>query len=115
MSGALALVALGVVILVVTWPFIAARRPAISIHHAASADLRRRSDLLAARNRLYRTLQELDFDHETGKIADADYAAARHRLVAQGVSLLQQLDALPAPPEDDPIEAAVGALRGKKA
>lgn len=76
--------------------------------------LRERADLLAERNRVYSTLRDLDFDYQTHKVSDEDYAAQRRALVVEGVEILQELDALPAldeTPEDDPIEAAVLAMR----
>ncbi len=60
---------------------------------SASA-LRRRADLLAARNRVYRALRDLDFDHQTNKIADKEYVTQRHVLVAEGVEILRELDSL---------------------
>lgn len=79
--------------------------------------------LLFERERLLAQLRDLDFDQATGKIADDDYTAQRASLVAQGVAVLKQLDALgigAAPangasaesPEDE-IEAAVAAARGR--
>ncbi len=80
---------------------------------SASA-LRQRADLLAGRNRVYQALRDLDFDHQTNKVADDEYASQRHALVAEGVQILQRLDELAtvdAPPEADPIEASVRAMR----
>ena len=83
--------------------------------------------LLFERERLLAQLRDLDFDHATSKIADDDYTAQRAALVAQGVAVLKQLDALgisAAPangsaagtagetPEDE-IEAAIAAARGR--
>jgi hypothetical protein len=83
--------------------------------------------LLAERERVLVQLRDLDFDHATGKIMDADHAAQRAVLVARGVELLKQLDALaaavtPAAPAarranghgytvDAEIEAAVARAR----
>jgi zinc-ribbon domain len=77
--------------------------------------LRRRAGLLIERNRIYAAIREIDFDYKTNKVSDEDYAAQRHALVAQGVEVLQQIDALPGldeTPSADPIEAAVIALAG---
>jgi hypothetical protein len=84
--------------------------------------------LLAERERVLVQLRDLDFDHATGKIMDDDYAAQRAQLVAQGVAILKQLDALtaamaPVPAGangqaatlDDEIEAAVVRARGRPA
>lgn len=80
--------------------------------------LRQRADLLAERNRIYAAIRELEFDYATNKLADEDYAAQRRKLYAQGVEVLQKLDALPAldeSPAADPIEAWVAALRSGSA
>jgi len=76
--------------------------------------LRQQADLLAERNRVYAALRDLEFEHQTNKLSDEDYAEQRYRLIAQGVELLQQLDRLPSlyeAPEDDPIEAAILTYR----
>jgi hypothetical protein len=114
------LVLITVLILVVAYiirPFVASRadgqeKPAG--HRSASA-LRQRADLLARRNRIYRALRDLDFDHQTNKVADEEYASQRRTLVAEGVKILQRLDelaALDTSPEADPVEASVLAMRG---
>ena len=76
--------------------------------------LRSRAVLLSERNRVYAAIRALDFDYSTNKVADVDYAPQRYALVSQGVELLKHIDALPPLEEttaDDPIEAAVVALR----
>ncbi|MCC7360055.1 MAG: zinc ribbon domain-containing protein [Anaerolineales bacterium] len=52
--------------------------------------------LRAEHERVLLQLRDLDFDHATGKINEEDYAEQRALLVAQGVSVLKQLDALSA-------------------
>lgn len=84
-------------------------------------DERRASSLVALTARkeaLLRQIRELDFDHETGKIANELYEPQRAQLVAQAAALLQQMDeasataADPIPPDvDAQIEAAVARLR----
>jgi len=81
--------------------------------------------LLAQREQVLTQLRDLDFDHSMSKINDVDYAAQRAQLVAQGVALLKQLDALGVPPDADmaivpgsaadAIEAAVARRRGQPA
>lgn len=80
----------------------------------ASSALRQRADLLAWRNRVYSALRDLDFEHQTNKISDEEYAAQRRALVSEGVGILQKLDELVMPnesPETDPIEASVQAVK----
>lgn len=112
------LVALGVLIIVaafVAQPFFSpGSGEGGSGGRRAVSDARRRAELLQERNRLYAAIRDLDFDYKTNKVADDDYTAQRHTLMAEAVEVLQQLDALPAdeePAEVDPIEAAVAALR----
>lgn len=115
-SGLLALLAAIAAAGYIVWPFFQPRsraKEALASRHSSTI-LRQRANLLAERNHIYRALSELDFDYETGEISDDDYAAQRYRLVARGVEVLQQLDALPAASETsggDPIEVAVLALR----
>jgi len=95
------LVLITVLILVVAFvarPFVAPQgdeqRPRADLPTASA--LRRRADLLAGRNRVYGALRDLDFEHQTNKIADEEYATQRRALVAEGVAILQELDQLPA-------------------
>ncbi len=112
LASLLAVAAVMLVVAYIIQPFLAPgeRRSGGS---GGAASLRQRADLLAERNRLYRLIRELDFDYKTGKFSDEDYAGQRYRLVAQGVDILQQIDALPPEPDpaDDPIERVVLALR----
>jgi hypothetical protein len=108
------LLAVATIVLVVAYiaqPFLAARREdaergAERVTGRGLSTLKQRADLLAERNRIYREIKALDFDHQTGKLMDEDYADQRYQLVAQGVEVLQQLDRLPSP-DDDVIERAV--------
>ena len=83
---------------------------------ASSAD-----DLIARREAVLIELRDLDFDHDTGKVGDDDYAEQRARLVAKGAEVLRALDALEATKPasastgfDDAIEKAVAAVRTGK-
>lgn len=80
-------------------------------HPAAPADA-----LLAERENVLVTLRELDFDHDTGKIADEDYQTQRAALVSQGAGILRQLDTLglngrAAGSLEAEVEAAIAARR----
>jgi zinc ribbon protein len=112
----LAAVAIGVGFFVAI-PFLEARRPA-----AVSASDQQISSLLAERDRLITSLQELDFDYALGKIPDEAYPAQRGELLQRGANVLRQIDALSPPPApaasakpepnaEDRIEAAVAARR----
>jgi len=67
--------------------------------------------LYSEREQILSALHDLDFDHATGKLAAADYQPQRAQLVARGVELLQQLDALPIASKSEAIEAAISARR----
>lgn len=73
-----------------------------------------RARLLEQRVGLYSAIQELEFDHETGKVSDEEFARQRAELVEDGVAVLMQLDALAAAPAEadaEPLEAAIAAMR----
>lgn len=74
--------------------------------------------LSAQRETLYTQIRELDFDHATGKVTDADYAPLRERLVAQAADVLRAIDApqveAPVAMSDDAIEAQIAARRKHK-
>ncbi len=118
---------LGLALLLIV-SFVVARPLLFSGHDRERAARGGQADaLLFERERVLAQLRDLDFDHATSKIADDDYAAQRAALVAQGVAVLKQLDALgisAAPangsaaeagaetPEDE-IEAAIAAARSR--
>ena len=54
------------------------------------------SAALAERERVLSALQELDFDHQLGKIPAEEYPAQRALLLQKGTSILRQLDELQA-------------------
>lgn len=70
-----------------------------------------REQLLAQKEMLLAQIRALDFDAETGKLAAADHAADRERLLAQATAVLQQLDATQDTTLEAEIEAAVRQLR----
>jgi rubrerythrin len=80
------------------------------------------SSLLAERDRVINSLQELDFDFNLGKIPSEDYPAQRTALLQKGADVLRRLDemTIAAHPsngngrgnsEEDRIEKAVAARR----
>jgi rubrerythrin len=64
-----------------------ARRARMNESHEVSA-------LKAERDRVINSLQELDFDHNLGKIPAEDYPEQRAALLKQGSEILRRLDAL---------------------
>lgn len=91
--------------------------PALAREHELSA-------LMAERDRVLLSLQELDFDYGMGKVPEEDYPYQRAVLLKSGADTLRRLDALqaemgagaaaPAAVEDR-IEAAVAARRADAA
>jgi hypothetical protein len=76
----------------------------------------KRSSLLAERDRVLRTVQELDFDNALGKIPAEDYPVQRNALMATGAEVLRQLDQIEseggaAGSVEDRLEAAIAARR----
>ena len=62
-----------------------------------------RLQLLERRDRALGALKELEFDHRTGKIADADYEASVGTLRREAADAMRALDPV-APPVPDPVE-----------
>lgn len=54
-----------------------------------------RTQLLDEKMRHLRGLKEVEFDHATGKIDDADYASLRQRHEVAAAEAMRALDALP--------------------
>ena len=112
---------LGLALLILIALFVA--RP--FLQRPAGNERRRSSSYQALATRkeaLLEQIRELDFDQETGKIANELYQLQRARLVSQAAALLQQLDDVvtPADPSlpadvDEQIEAAVARLRTRPA
>lgn len=77
------------------------------------------SGLLAERDRILTALQELDFDHELGKIPEADYPAQRAAMLQRGAKILRRIDEYYAQTLEGNwearIEAAIAARRGTTA
>ena len=71
--------------------------------------------LEAERTTIVRAIRELDFDHRTQKIADADYASLRASLSQRGAAVLRDMEAVrPGMPDnamDAEIELAIAAKR----
>ena len=73
------------------------------------------SALLAERERLLSSIQELDFDYKLGKIPQEDYPAQRLFLLQQGADILRQLDSFQPDASqvtsEDRLEAAIAERR----
>jgi len=126
MSGAG--LAFGLVILLAALAWIGAPLLRREKHKAEDAGAERQRDrLLLVYERVLNTIRDLDEDHSTGKIGQADYEAERETWVQRGIQVLKALDRLDAQhvydaPDDDEaidraiddeIEQAVAAYRAK--
>jgi rubrerythrin len=52
--------------------------------------------LASARNSVFEAIRDLEFDHATDKLSDADYQSMRARFDAKAVEVLRKMDALDA-------------------
>lgn len=85
-----------------------------------SAEEHELSSLLAERDRVVNSLQELDFDFKLGKIPEGDYPAQRAVLLQRGADILRQIDsfspqAASAHDTESRLEKAVAARRADAA
>lgn len=55
------------------------------------------ADLEAARDARYREIRELEIDHRTGKLDDADWRSLDRELRAEAIEILRELDQLRPP------------------
>jgi hypothetical protein len=76
----------------VAWPLLSPERGAPE--QALSPRDRERLELLERRDAAYAALRDLEQDHRTGKVADADYESERRRLRAEAADALRGLDRL---------------------
>jgi hypothetical protein len=86
---------------------------------AVTVEDRRISELKANRDRIIRSIQDLEMDYAMGKIPDGDYRIQRDELMAAGAVTLREIDDLgggedgsPGRDIDAEIESAVARLRG---
>lgn len=78
------------------------------------------STLLAERDRVINSLQELDFDFKLGKIPEDDYPAQRTSLLQKGADILRKIDTLApqatsAQDTETRLERAIAARRADAA
>jgi hypothetical protein len=76
------------------------------------------STLMAERDRVINSLQELDFDYKLGKIPEEDYPSQRTSLLQKGADILRRIDSIAPQPValqdvDARIERAIAARRAR--
>ena len=101
--------------LIVARPFLEGGRIA-----TVSAEEQELSSLMAERDRLITTLQELDFDQTLGKIPAEDYPATRAELMQRAADVLRKLDTFrplqtASADVEERIEAVIAARRADAA
>ncbi len=89
---------------VIVWPLIQQPEESAERHKTALSTLAR---LQAEHESILVGVRDLDFDYQTGKLAEDDYLAQRENLMMRGVEILKQIDAQ----ESEAIEAAIRAKR----
>jgi hypothetical protein len=112
-----ALLLLGIAVVAVAWPLVQERRNQGQAELALDAlpEVDPLVDLYAQRDSIYQAIRELRFDHQVGKVSDADYKAFDSHLRANAAAVLKQIDALKKaeadPALDASLEAEIAALR----
>ena len=79
-------------VLLVAWPFLSPERG--EPEQTLSERDRRRLELLEQRDTAYAELRDLEQDHRTNKVSDADYETERLRLRSDAAAALRGLDRL---------------------
>jgi hypothetical protein len=88
----LTLALLAVVILVISAPLRAARRPlGIDPAEDRAEPVQERVELEAAREAKYREIRDTELDYRTGKLSQEDFAATDGALRAEALELLDRL------------------------
>ncbi len=84
--------------------------------HRVTEEEHELSALMAERDRVINSLQELDFDFKLGKIPEEDYPLQRSSLLQKGADILRQIDTLApqvtsTPDTEARLERAIAARR----
>ena len=80
------------VIIGVTAPVRAARRPAGPAEQPGPLGEAERADLEAAREAKYREIRDAELDYRTGKLSEEDYRAIDAGLRAEAIAILDRLE-----------------------
>lgn len=98
---------LGGVLTIILWPLLSPPKPVSEPGASLPSVLPAVAELRAQHEAILTAIRDLDFDWQTGKLAEEDYRAQREALVQQGVELLKAIDSH----ESDLIEDAVRSRR----
>ena len=108
---------LGIALLVIVAVYVG--RPFLRARGTQRETMTEREGLAAQKAALLEQIRTLDFEHETGKMPDAEHRQQRTRLLNEAATIMKQLDDLapvparngsPARIEAD-VEAAIAAIR----
>ena len=112
-----ALLLIGIAAVAIAWPLVQERSgmPEYAIGGDPAAIDDPLVALSAHRDSVYQAIRELRFDHQVGKVSEADYKVFDDQLKGQAVAVLKEIDGLKKA-EADPdlgaqIEAEIAALR----
>ena len=116
---------LGLAVLVALFIFrpfveISEKKALVDASVPVSEDDQKRSILLAERDRVLRSIQELDFDNTLGKIPEEDFPLQRSNLLARASRIFKALEEMdgvePAEDHAEKVEAVIAERRsdGKK-
>ena len=112
-----ALVLIGIAALAIAWPLVQERSglPEYAIGGEAAVVEDPLVELTARRDSVYQAIRELRFDHQVGKVSEADYKIFDAQLKGQAVTILKEIDGLKKaeadPTLDAQIEAEIADLR----
>lgn len=96
---------LAVLVLYIGYPLFATRRPAQSPTTSAAST----RDLLERKEQLYAGIKELEFDRNTGKLAEVDYRRLRAELESEALGVLRELDQLNGEVDDATLQSRIEA------
>ena len=112
-----ALLLIGIAAVAIAWPLVQERSgmPEYAIGGDPAAVDDPLVELTAHRDSVYQAIRELRFDHQVGKVSEADYKVFDAQLKGQAVAALKEIDGLrkaEADPDlDAHVEAEIAALR----
>src|SRR5487761_2294961 len=104
------LILAAVVVMVISSPLRASARQGTAESTAAEAAGRvaavaDRDELEAAREAKYREIRDAELDYRTGKLSSADYRANNDQLRLAALAILDEIEALPGPTDEDEGES----------
>lgn len=77
-------------------------------------DASAKAQLLRERARLRNELTDLDFDFQSGKLSESDYAGLKQEIESKASAVIQRLDSLPPEPVSKPVPAGKSSARNAK-